>query len=83
MGKDIGLFKLEHSGEVAINSYTYQWNTDFPVYRSIPKSRFKKWNESHDRPWDLLVDPLPLDGNEYEYSITERRLKLCEEAQNS
>lgn len=83
MGRDIGLFKLEHSGEVAITSYTYQWNTDFPVYRSIPKSRFKKWNESHDRPWDLLQDPLPLDGNEYEYSITERRLILCEEVRNS
>lgn len=78
IGRELGQFKLEHQGKVALSGFTYQWDYEFPAYRAVPKSRFEKWNATHERKWDLLVDPIPPSGNDYEYSIIKRRLVKCE-----
>lgn len=38
LGDDIGQWKLEHSGVVAYDGNTYQWNDDKPVWRGVPKN---------------------------------------------
>lgn len=60
IGKNLGEWKIEHEGDFAFTDYSYQWNTDLPAYKHIPKSWFKPG-------WDILVDEIPHCGNKYKY----------------
>lgn len=62
IGKEIGQWKLEHSGSFAYTGYSYQWNGDIPCVRGIPK----KWFETqYPNGFDILKDKLPNFGNVY------------------
>ena len=58
LGNDLGQWKVEHQGKFAYKCYTYQWNNDKPSYQGVPKNWFKE-------NYDILVDPLPINGNIY------------------
>lgn len=63
MGENLGQFKIEHEGEFAHVGFNYQWNTDKPAYRGIPKEWFPDG-------WDILKHQLPSNGNIYEFDRT-------------
>lgn len=73
--KEMGDFKIEHQGEVAIRGSCYQWGMDLPTYRGVPKKWFREFAERNGRPWDILSDPVPGDGNDWGFDFIERRLK--------
>ena len=60
VGVGLGQFKLEKSGEFIFKGFNYQWGGEPPSIRGVPKSWFKK-------DFDLAKDPLPKNGNVYEY----------------
>lgn len=70
IGKEIGQWKFEKTGDFAYIASNYQWNYDIPTFRGVPKSWFEKG-------WDILKDPLPINNNRYDYNsekmILERR----------
>ena len=59
LGKDIGQWKIEHTGDFAYIGYNYQWNLEKPSYRGVPNSWFKD-------DYDILKDGVPTFGNVYE-----------------
>lgn len=74
IGEEIGQFKVEHDGMVAVRGDCYQWGSQLPTYRGVPKSFFAKWEERNGRPWDIAKDDLPESGNEYGFDRISRRL---------
>lgn len=56
LGDDIGQWKIEHFGKFAYRGYSYQWDNTIPSVRGISKKWFKK-------DFDILVDPIPKQGN--------------------
>lgn len=77
LGNEIGQWKLEHIGDFAIdkNGYSTQWNHELPKYGcGKPRSWFKPG-------WDILVDPVPVAGNEYRLDLTKMKIvkqRKCE-----
>lgn len=62
IGDGIGQWKIEHKGIFKYEGMNYQWNNELPAYRGVPKEWFPK-------KWDLLKDPLPINGNLYELDV--------------
>ena len=60
IGDKCGQWKIEHVGKVAYKGACYQWDNGEISYRHIPKSWFKDG-------WDITKDPLPNNGNIYEF----------------
>lgn len=58
IGKDLGEWKIEHTGQFAYIGYNYQWNKDKPSYRGIASAWF-------GREYDILVDGVPEQNNIY------------------
>lgn len=59
IGKEIGQFKIEHKGSVAVRGCNYQWGSEIPVYRGVPKAKFERWAQENGKAWDLIDDALP------------------------
>lgn len=59
IGDNIGQWKIDHKGIFKYIGMNYQWNKEIPAYRGVPKEWFKKG-------FDILHDPLPVNGNLYE-----------------
>ena len=60
IGKEIGQWKIEHSGMFAFKGFNYQWDLGPPSIRGKPKTDFYEG-------WDILKDPLPECGNVYKF----------------
>lgn len=70
LGNNLGQFKIEHEGNLAILNGSYQWNNDKPSYRGISKQWFKE-------DFDLLKDEIPNnDENKYRFNREELRIEL-------
>lgn len=69
LGIEIGQWKLEHEGSVAYKGCNYQWNSEVPTYRGIPKTWFKEG-------WDILKDPTPMNGNLFRLNIDTLELEV-------
>lgn len=67
LGNEIGQWKLEKEGPFAYRGCIYQWGTDKPAYRGIPKSWFPEG-------YDLLTDNTPPNHNLYIYSPIKEQL---------
>lgn len=61
LGLEVGEWKFEHDGEFAYVNSNYQWDYNTPTVRGVPKGWFKQG-------WDILVDPLPVNNNIYDYN---------------
>ena len=87
MGKEIGKFKLEHQGEIIVQSNGYQWKDELPKISGFSANKINLYNEIAKQPFDLTKDydfvcSLPniysLDMNYYVYSNKDtyvRRIK--------
>lgn len=71
LGAEIGQWKIEHTGKVAYKGVSYQWNNDKPTYRGI----VKKWFPDD---YDILRDPLPECGNDWEFNKKTFQLEATE-----
>lgn len=62
IGREIGEWKIEHTGTFAYSGHKYQWNhSKFDVsYRGTPK----KWIQRMDS-FNILEDSIPKSGNQY------------------
>lgn len=56
----------------------YQWDDEIPAYKGPSKRRIKYYNETHDKPWDILVNGLP-KVIEHKYNLNKEELKIYEE----
>ena len=72
LGDELGQWKLEHSGVVAYIGNNYQWNTDIPTYRGVPKSWFPVG-------YDLLIHGAPPCGNVLEWDEDTWELRPVDE----
>lgn len=61
LGAGIGEWKMDHEGEVAYIGLSYQWNREKPSYRGVVKSWFPD-------DYDILRDPVPRCGNDWEFN---------------
>lgn len=68
LGKGLGQWKMDHQGVVAYRGLAYQWNKEKPTYRGVVKSWFPD-------DWDILKDPLPKCGNDWEFNKKTIRLE--------
>lgn len=68
IGKNIGEWKIEKKGNFAFRGYNYQWNDEKPSYRHIPRKWFKDG-------FDILVDRVPNEGNEYKFNRDKMRIE--------
>lgn len=68
IGAGLGQWKLEHEGVVAYIGHAYQWNNDQPTYRGVTKAWFQDG-------WDILRDPIPSEGNAFEFNKETFRLE--------
>ena len=70
LGDELGQFKVEHEGDLAVLNGSYQWNKDKPTYRGLSKEWFKK-------DFDLLVDEIPnINDNKYIFNEKEFTIEL-------
>lgn len=76
LSQELGDFKIEHKGIVAVKGFCYQWNKNLPVYRGVPKSSFRKFAKVEGRPFDILSDEVPEKsyGNIWDFDTQTRRL---------
>ena len=67
IGDEIGEFKEIHYKKVRYIGNVYQLEDELPVYRGIPKAWFKRFQEIHGRPFNILKDGTPEAANLYDW----------------
>lgn len=75
LSNEIGDFKVESCKTFRIKGNNYQIDDEIPTMRGTPKTWVAKFNESHDRPYNLLTDPIPELDNIYDFDMTTLKLK--------
>ena len=75
IGDEIGEFKEIHYKRVRYIGNVYQLEDELPVYRGIPKAWFKRFQEIHGRPFNILTDGIPEAANLYEWDWTTLSLR--------
>lgn len=76
LGEELGQWKIDHKGSLAILNGKYQWNEDIPSIRSIPKEWLRRMKEK-DNGIDLLKDKIPDESfNKYIIDINELKIKI-------
>lgn len=68
IGKNIGEWKIEKKGDFAFRNFNYQWNKEAPHYRGKSRNWFKDG-------FDILVDRVPNEGNEYKFNWDKMRIE--------
>lgn len=69
------VFKWQHNKE------NYQWNDEIPSYKGPKKRYIQYYNMKHDKPWDILTDPIP-DNIKHKYNLNKQELKIYEETED-
>lgn len=68
IGEEIGQFKEIHYKTIRYIGNIYQCDDDLPVYRGIPKTWFRRFEEENGRPFDILIDEPPQAKNLYSFN---------------
>ena len=56
LGKELGEYKIEHTGTLGVTERGYQWNNDLPVICGFVKDKANIFKKVIGRDYDILVD---------------------------
>lgn len=75
IGDNIGEFKEIHCKTLRYVGNTYQVNDELPTYRGVPKAWFRTFEKVNGRPFNILTDKLPTQGNTYNWNWEKLQLE--------
>lgn len=74
------IWKLKHEGCIfkwQKGKMNYQWDLEMPAMKGPLQRYIKYYNETHEKPWDILIDNVPTHL-EHEYKLNRKTLQIEE-----